>query len=149
MKPINGKSKTKKVISTGGQSGTNDNPFGINKAGGFNIGQQMLKGKAGIRSAGDKRKSVRIPIKLYDEATKKLGHGERSELLANILDKFMEKYEKNGVELLRKWSSEEHLETRPIKISEETFRVLKVIRFETDYTNTDIIASALRWHLNK
>ena len=59
----------------------------------------------------------------------------------------MEEYEKKGVQVLQ--SSEGQLETRPIKISEETFRILKVIRFETDYTNTDIIASALKWYLHK
>lgn len=141
------KSKTKQVVSTGSQSATNTNPFGIKNSGGYNIGQQMLKRKAGVRSAVDKRKSVRIPVELYKEATKGLGHGERSELLATVLNDFMEEYEKKGVQVLQ--SSEGQLETRPIKISEETFRILKVIRFETDYTNTDIIASALKWYLHK
>ena len=78
-------SKTKKVTSAG--SNGSGNPFGIKKSGsgGFNIGQQMLKGKAGIKSTGDKRKSVRVPVELYDEVVKDLSYGAKYSLMTEIL----------------------------------------------------------------
>lgn len=137
--------KTKKVTSAGGNN--SGNPFGIKSgSGGYNIGQQMLKGKAGIRSASDKRKSVRVPTELYDEVVAKLSHGEKYPLMTEILTSFLKAFEQQGSSLIRNFSD---LETRPIKISEEAFRVLKVFKFETDQSNTDIIASALIWYKEK
>ncbi|EOF89082.1 TPA: hypothetical protein ACHA1K_001633 [Enterococcus faecium] len=137
--------KTKKVTSAGGNN--SGNPFGIKSgSGGFNIGQQMLKGKAGVKSAGDKRKSVRVPIQLYNEVVARLSHGEKYPLMTEILTSFLKEFEQKGDSIIQNFND---LETRPIKISEEAFRILKVFKFETDQSNTDIIASALTWYKEK
>lgn len=137
--------KTKKVTSAGVNN--SGNPFGIKSgSGGFNIGQQMLKGKAGVKSAGDKRKSVRVPTQLYDEVVAQLHHGEKYPLMTEILSAFLKEFEQKGDSIIRNF---EDLETRPIKISEEAFRILKVFKFETDQSNRDIIASALTWYKEK
>lgn len=138
--------KTKKIISTSGSS----NPFGIKTGAngfnnnGFNIGQQMLKGKVQVKSTKDKRKSVRVPIKLYDMVFSKLSHGKSYPLMTEILTLFSKEFEKKGTAIIGDF---ENLETRPIKISEEAFKILKVFKFETDESNLNIIASALAWYL--
>ena len=138
-------SKTKKVTSAG--SNGSGNPFGIKSgSGGFNIGQQMLKGKAGIKSTGDKRKSVRVPVELYDEVVKDLSYGAKYSLMTEILALFLKEFETHGNSIVTDFGK---LKTRPVKISEEAFKVLKVIKFETDQSNTNIIASALIWYLDK
>lgn len=140
------KSKTKKVNSVGG-NGANNNPFGIKSGnGGFNIGQQMLKGKAGIKSTGDKRKSVRMPVDLYSEAVSNLVHGEAYPLITEILIDFLKEFETKGESVINSYKISE---TRPVKISEEAYKILKVIKFETDHSNTDIMASAFTWYIEK
>ena len=137
--------KTKKITNVNGNK--TGNPFGIKtNSSGFNIGQQMLKGKAGVRSTADKRKSVRVPVELYASAVDDLSHGERFSLMTEILTEFFKKFEKEGEKIILEFND---LETRPIKISEEAFRILKVFKFETDQSNTNIIASALTWYLKK
>lgn len=132
--------KTKKIENTGVK-----NPFGIGKSnGGFNIGQSMLKNKAGIKTTGDKRKSVRVPKDLYDSLCKELEHGKAYSLMTKILTEFLKEFEKEGKSVISQFGK---IDTRPVKISEEAFRVLKVIKFETDFSNTDIIASALEKYL--
>lgn len=51
----------------------------------------MLKGKAGIKSTGDKRKSVRVPVELYDEVVKDLSYGAKYSLMTEILALFLKR----------------------------------------------------------
>lgn len=137
-------SKTKKITNVGAGA---SNPFGIKGgAGGFDLGKQMLRGKVGVKKAGDNRKAVRVPVELYNELVKSLSHGEAYTIMTDILNSFFKEFEVRGNEIVKKF---EKIKTRPIKISEEAFSILKVIKFETDQSNTEIIASAIVWYLDK
>lgn len=138
-------SKTKKITNVG--AGAGSNPFGIKGgAGGFDLGKQMLRGKVGIKKAGDNRKAVRVPVELYNELVGQLDHGEAYVIITDILNSFLKEFESNGNKLVKDFGV---LKTRPVKISEEAFSILKVIKFETDQSNTEIIASAIVWYLDK
>lgn len=137
------KSKTKKI---GGEK-VKGNPFGITTGGtSAGIGQSMLRGKAGVKVTSDKRKSVRMPIELYGQVMKERSYGERSELFGEIIKEFSTAYQKKGDAILKEYGKTA-LETRPVKISNDIFKMLKVLNFETDYSFVDIIASALDYYL--
>lgn len=138
--------ENKKIISTSGL----DDPFGV-KTGtnefndnDFDIDQQILKSKVQVKSTKDKRKSVRVPIELYNKVFSKLPHGKSYSLMTEILTLFFKEFKKQGPAIIGDFKN---LDARPIKISEEAFKILKFFKFETDLSNLNIIASALSWYL--
>lgn len=72
----------------------------------------MLKGKAGIKSTGDKRKSVRVPVELYDEVVKDLSYGAKYSLMTEILALFLKEFETHGNSIVTDFGK---LKTRPVK----------------------------------
>lgn len=101
----------------------------------------------------DGRKTARFPIKLFNELVKKNPDQKKGDLIQNVISEFNDFYmkkrsltEKSKLIYKHEFTSEE---TRPIKISIEEFNMLKLIKFETDYSYTDILASAIEYYLRK
>ncbi|HCM90555.1 MULTISPECIES: hypothetical protein [Vagococcus] len=109
-----------------------------------NIGQTMLESKVQVKETGDKRKAVRMPTELYDDLmSSRNDWGAKGSLLTGVLDGFYTAFQREGEKLL---TTNSHGETRPVKVSTADFKLLKLIKFETDMSYTDIIASAILYH---
>lgn len=107
--------------------------------------KNILESKVKVKNTNDNRKSVRVPKKLYEQLTSNTVGIIKSHLISEILTIFKNAYEENIVVL----KDFKELETIPIKISNDDFKILKIIKFETDATHTNIIASAISYYLNQ
>lgn len=105
-----------------------------------------------VNQPEDGRKAVRFPIKLYNKLVKKYPDQKKGEVIQKLIIEFNDFYmqkrtiiEKSKLIYKHDFTSEE---TRPIKISIEEFNMLKLIKFETNYSYTDILASAIEYYLS-
>ncbi|HDI3019226.1 hypothetical protein HYH68_16440 [Clostridium botulinum] len=98
-----------------------------------------------VKETSDNRKTVRIPKKLYEQLTSNNVGIIKYHLISKVLAIFKCAYEEN-VEVLKNFGE---LETIPIKISTDDFKILKVLKFETDATYTNIMASAISYYLDQ
>ncbi|KRU40056.1 hypothetical protein [Clostridium sporogenes] len=98
-----------------------------------------------VKETNDKRKTVRTPKKMYEQLTDYNVGMIKCHLISKILTIFQCAYEKN-VEVLKDFGE---LETIPIKISNDDFKILKILKFETDATYTNIMASAISYYLDQ
>ncbi|BAO04932.1 uncharacterized protein CBO05P1_213 [Clostridium botulinum B str. Osaka05] len=106
--------------------------------------KKILGSKVKVKSTNDNRKTVRVPKKIYNELTSHTVHSTKAQLISEVLTSFTNEYEQNK-ELLKDFGE---LDTIPIKISNDDFKILKIIKFETDDTYTNIIASAISYYLD-
>ena len=95
--------------------------------------------KVSVRSTKDKRKSLRVPADLYEDVMLNLKFGEKRKLFDKILQDLLEEFEKDKRILNKEFKGN----TKPVKISEKSFKIIKVLKFKSDKSNTDIAAAAL------
>ncbi|HID0768176.1 TPA: hypothetical protein ACXDAZ_002706 [Clostridium botulinum] len=105
--------------------------------------KNILESKVKVKNTNDNRKTVRIPKKLYNELTSHNVYSTKSQLISEVLISFKNEYEQNK-KILKDF---EELETIPIKISIDDFKILKVLKFQTDLSYTNIMASAISYYL--
>lgn len=101
----------------------------------------------------DGRKATRFPIDLYDQLITKYPSQKKGELISTVINDFNELYKSKKTILEKSELICKHdfvsSETRPIKITMKDFNIIKLIKFETNYSYIDIIASAIEKYLNK
>lgn len=143
-KPIKRSSKSK-PLERGGRS---KNPFSIgtgstNKKT-SNLGKSVLENTVKVKVTGDNRKAVRMPIEIYERLMSDEGWGAKKQLLSVVLLEFQKAYNDKGTAVMTESGL---VETKPLKVSNEDFKVLKMIKFETDMSYTDIMYSAISYYL--
>lgn len=106
-----------------------------------------------VKKPIDGRKGMRFPIELYDQVIKVNPNRKKIDIISNVISEFNELYASKKTIAEKSELIHEHglkaVETSPHKISFDDFEILKVVKFETNYSYTDIIASAMELYLEK
>ncbi|EPY6472525.1 hypothetical protein ACWO4B_003222 [Clostridium sporogenes] len=108
------------------------------------INKDMLESQVKIKVTNDNRKAVRAPKILYERLTANNKGAIKYHLISKVLRIFKVAYKERGIEVFKNFSE---LETIPIKVSNDDFKILKILKFQTDETYINIIASAISYYL--